>query len=155
MLGVVVRTPEGAMRKRHVAWAGLAAIGLVGVLGMTGCAGLRNTITAANCNRITAGMTEREVEAVFGRQADAREEVLFSNKPTAAECLNGLAAGLPIMYPHAAYIKVWQGNSWGATLVARVTFTEEGRVTGPVFPAIEHDCWIQELARCLDITIPY
>jgi hypothetical protein len=141
------------MRKRYVVWAGLvAAGGAVAFLVGVGCAGPQTTVTRANCGRVAEGMTEAEVEAIFGHPADVRQEIPPELKPTRELCRVN-SVGLP---PEAAYTKVWRGTAWGASLAAVVTFTEEGNVVfGPAFLQIERRCWIQKVARCLDIEIPY
>jgi hypothetical protein len=64
------------MTKRRAAWAGVAAVaaGLFAACVLLLRSSPPNTVTEANCERFANGMTLAEVEALFGRPADAVQD---------------------------------------------------------------------------------
>jgi hypothetical protein len=132
------RVGEIAMTKRRAAWAGVAivvALALVGGLLWLALPG--DTVTQEDFDRIAIGMTLPEVEGVFGQPADS----VFQMQPRFAGAEKGswLAEGHEMRY--------WNGSAWYAYVVfdknGQVIRKERGRWNPPP--------WYQRLAKRLGL----
>jgi hypothetical protein len=125
---------EVAMRKRRVAWIGAGtAAALALALAAAALLLIRpDQVTQANCDRITEGMTEAEVEALFGGPADARTVVRVTLD----------ASGKPM-----ALQKSWTGRRH----IAIVGFSPEGTVVWKGTIGITHENWFLATARQLGL----
>jgi hypothetical protein len=120
------------VRKRRAIWIGAASV-LVLAVPLAAVLTLRpSRVTEANCDRIAEGMAEAEVEAIFGRRADARATLQVSldvpGKPVARQ-------------------KNWSGRRH----VAVVGFSPEGTVVWKSFIELTDESWVDGLARRLGI----
>jgi hypothetical protein len=102
--------PQPAPWRRCIIWAEAATgLALAVILIWLGVTTPWERVTASNCARVGKGMTEREVEAIFGRPAD------FEMPTTWPPAHEGVAAA-----SSPAWHKDWRGTD----CFAEVIFTE-------------------------------
>jgi hypothetical protein len=122
------------MRKRQALWACVGAALVLGLAGTLAALFLLrpDAVTQASCDRVREGMTEAEVEAVFGYRADRRQTVVvtldFPDRP-------------------ARYQKNWSGREG----VAVVAFSAEGTVVWKSLVQLPEEGWFDRLARLLGL----
>lgn len=126
-------------RKRRVVY--VAAIVLLATISFCVISALlpapADAITQASCDRVTQGMTEAQVEAIFGRRADRLTTVMISLEEP----------GKPV-----ARQKNWSSRG---PRVAVVAFGPDGRAVWANIFELADETWLDRLSRRTGIALPF